>query len=69
MNHFFVALIKLYQFTLSPFIGQNCRFTPTCSSYAIDCLQKHGVVTGSALTIKRLLSCHPWHEGGHDPVP
>ena len=69
MKHFFIGLIKLYQLTLSPFIGQQCRFTPTCSRYAIDCLQKHGAITGSALTVKRLLCCHPWHAGGHDPAP
>lgn len=69
MKHIFIGLIKFYQLTLSPFFGQQCRFTPTCSQYGIDCLQKHGAFNGLLLTIKRLSHCHPWHDGGHDPVP
>jgi uncharacterized protein len=69
ITRIFVGLIKLYQLLLSPFFGQQCRFTPTCSHYAIESLQKHGVLTGFWLTIKRLSRCHPWHDGGHDPVP
>lgn len=69
MRHFLIALIKLYQITLSPFFGQQCRFAPTCSHYAIESIQLHGAFKGVLLTIKRLSHCHPWHEGGHDPVP
>ena len=69
MNRLFIALIRLYQITLSPVFGQHCRFTPTCSNYAIEALQKHGILRGSWLGAKRLLSCHPWHQGGYDPVP
>lgn len=64
-----VALVKGYQLALSPFFGQQCRFTPTCSQYAIEALQTHGSVKGLWLTLKRLLRCHPWHAGGHDPIP
>jgi len=53
---------------LSPFIGNNCRFYPTCSHYAEDALQKYGAFKGSMVAAKRLLRCHPWHEGGYDPV-
>jgi len=69
MSKFLIALIKLYQLALSPFFGQHCRFTPTCSQYAIESIQAHGALKGFLLTIKRLSRCHPWHVGGHDPVP
>ena len=69
MNKIFIFLIRVYQVTLSPVFGQHCRFTPTCSNYAIEALQKHGILRGGWLGLKRLFSCHPWHEGGFDPVP
>lgn len=69
MTSFLVAFIKGYQIILSPYFGQQCRFTPTCSHYAIQALQTHGTFKGFWLTIKRLSRCHPWHAGGHDPVP
>jgi putative membrane protein insertion efficiency factor len=65
----FIALIKLYQWIISPAIGPKCRFTPTCSQYAIEALKKHGVFKGLWLTIKRLGRCHPWGGHGYDPVP
>ncbi|MBA3956942.1 MAG: membrane protein insertion efficiency factor YidD [Parachlamydiaceae bacterium] len=61
--------IRLYQFCLSPFVGQSCRFYPTCSHYAYKAFQTHGVFKGFWLMTKRLLKCHPWHPGGHDEVP
>ncbi|HEY8354234.1 MAG TPA: membrane protein insertion efficiency factor YidD [Methylophilaceae bacterium] len=64
-----VAVIRLYQLTLSPYFGQQCRFSPTCSQYAIEAIAKHGACRGSVIAAKRLLRCHPWHDGGHDPVP
>jgi uncharacterized protein len=64
-----IWIVRLYQWTLSPFIGRQCRFLPTCSAYSIEALQKHGAVRGSYLTIYRLARCHPWCAGGHDPVP
>jgi uncharacterized protein len=69
ITSFLIALIKIYQIALSPYFGQQCRFTPTCSHYAIQALQTHGTFKGFWLTIKRLSHCHPWHRGGHDPVP
>ncbi|MCB5185716.1 membrane protein insertion efficiency factor YidD [Methylobacillus gramineus] len=64
-----IGMIKIYQWTLSPFIGQSCRFFPTCSQYAIEAMHKHGALRGAFYTIRRLSRCHPWHAGGHDPVP
>jgi|CXWL01.1.fsa_nt_gi putative membrane protein insertion efficiency factor len=64
-----VALIRLYQWTLSPLLGRQCRFHPTCSKYAVEALQTHGPVRGFALMIRRILRCHPFHKGGYDPVP
>jgi uncharacterized protein len=64
-----ICLIKSYQYLLSPFFGQQCRFAPTCSQYAIEAIQKHGALKGMYYTIRRLLRCHPWHTGGHDPIP
>ena len=69
MKYIFIGFVKIYQITLSPFIGQQCRFTPTCSYYAIDSFKQYGALVGSVLTIKRLLRCHPWQTGGHDPLP
>ena len=62
-------MIKLYQFLLSPLLGQNCRFHPTCSQYAIEALNEHGPLKGGYLSIRRILKCHPFNEGGVDPVP
>jgi len=64
-----IALVKGYRLLLSPWIGSACRFTPTCSLYAIEALEKHGAASGSYLTLARLARCHPWCQGGHDPVP
>ena len=69
MTRFFIAVIRAYQIALSPFFGLHCRFTPTCSQYAIESMQAHGAFKGCLLTIKRLSQCHPWHAGDHDPVP
>jgi len=64
-----IGIIKLYQLLLSPYMGQQCRFYPTCSHYAIEVFKLHGIFLGFFLTLKRLLKCHPWHTGGHDPIP
>lgn len=69
MARILVWIVKAYQLILSPFLGQNCRFYPTCSQYSVEALQKHGALRGSYLTIRRVLRCHPWCDGGHDPVP
>ncbi len=65
----FIGLIKLYRITLSAYIGNQCRFYPTCSHYAEEAIKTHGPAKGILLAVKRLLKCHPWHEGGFDPVP
>lgn len=64
----FIFIIKLYQWVFSPFVGQHCRFYPTCSHYMIEAIEKHTLIIGVPLGFKRLLKCHPWHEGGYDPV-
>ena len=69
MTRFLIAFIRLYQVALSPFFGQQCRFNPTCSHYAIACIQKYGAIRGTGLSVRRLARCHPWHAGGSDPVP
>jgi len=69
LSAFFIALIKVYQFTLSPFLGKQCRFVPTCSQYGIEAIQKHGALKGSWLAIKRIVRCNPWGGSGYDPVP
>ena len=65
----FVFLIKIYQFLISPIIGKNFRFNPTCSNYALEALKKHGLVLGMYYSIIRISKCHPWGGSGHDPVP
>jgi putative membrane protein insertion efficiency factor len=62
-------LIRGYQLALSPLLGPNCRYYPTCSQYAIEAMETHGSLRGTWLAIKRISRCHPWHEGGFDPVP
>ena len=64
-----IGMIRLYQVTLSPFIGRACRYTPTYSNYGIEAIRKHGPFKGSWLTLKRVLSCNPWGGSGYDPVP
>ncbi|MVT44088.1 membrane protein insertion efficiency factor YidD [Chitinophaga oryziterrae] len=65
----FIFLIRIYQWFISPLLGNKCRYTPTCSQYGIEALKKHGIFKGGYLTLKRFLSCHPWGGHGHDPVP
>jgi len=64
-----MALVRGYRLLLSPWLGNSCRFEPTCSVYALGALERHGAVAGSYLTLKRLGRCGPWCAGGHDPVP
>ncbi len=69
MARLLMALVRAYRFFLSPWLGSACRFEPTCSLYALEALRQHGALTGSRLSAGRLLRCHPWCAGGHDPVP
>jgi putative membrane protein insertion efficiency factor len=69
MKSLLIALIDGYKLLLSPFFGTQCRFYPTCSSYAREAIETHGSFRGSWLALRRILKCHPWHPGGVDPVP
>lgn len=69
MRTILILLIKAYRLTLSPFIGGQCRFHPTCSCYTEQAIEHHGPLRGSWLGIKRIARCHPWHDGGIDYVP
>ncbi len=69
MRFMLIAIIKFYKYFISPLLGDRCRFYPSCSSYSLEALQLHGAIIGSYLSLKRLLRCHPFHEGGIDPVP
>ena len=64
-----LALIAIYRYTISPLLGQRCRFYPSCSAYAAEALERYGPFKGSWLALKRIGRCHPFHPGGHDPVP
>ena len=69
MKRIFIGIIRVYQKILSPLLGAQCRYTPTCSQYAVEALQKHGALKGSWLAFKRILSCNPFGGHGYDPVP
>jgi putative membrane protein insertion efficiency factor len=69
MSRFLQFLIRAYQVTISPYLGDHCRFTPSCSAYAMEAIQKHGSLRGGWLAIKRIGRCHPFCDGGYDPVP
>lgn len=69
MRYLLLIPIKLYQWLISPLLGSNCRFQPTCSQYAYDSVKEYGLLKGFILGAKRIGKCHPWHEGGFDPVP
>ena len=69
MQSLLIGLVRGYRLLLSPWLGSACRFEPTCSQYSLQALQQHGAAAGSYLTLRRLVRCHPWCDGGHDPVP
>ena len=70
MKRLLIILIKGYRYIVSPLLGQNCRFHPTCSQYAIQAIEKHGVLRGGYMAVYRILKCHPWYQGKMiDPVP
>ena len=65
----FLMLIRFYKAVLSPYMGRNCRFTPTCSTYTYEAIEKYGILKGGWLGLRRILRCHPWGGSGYDPVP
>jgi putative membrane protein insertion efficiency factor len=65
----FILLIRFYQYVISPAIGPKCRYTPTCSNYALEAFKKYGPIKGFWLSLKRISRCHPWGGSGYDPVP
>ena len=67
--YFLLSAIKFYQFFISPILGQNCRYLPTCSEYTIQAIKKFGLIKGSGLSLNRISKCHPWGNHGYDPVP
>jgi len=69
MRTILIGLIHVYRALVSPMLGPNCRFYPTCSCYAQEAIDRHGVLRGGWLGLRRILRCHPWHPGGYDPVP
>ncbi|CUB06320.1 MAG: membrane protein insertion efficiency factor YidD [Tepidiphilus sp.] len=69
MRRLLMALIRGYQLAISPWLGRNCRFHPTCSQYTLEAIERHGALKGLWLGLRRVLRCHPFHPGGHDPVP
>ena len=64
-----IIIIRAYQYLISPYLAPSCRYTPTCSEYAIEAFQRFGFFRGLVLSVRRVVSCNPWHHGGHDPVP
>ncbi len=69
MRRLLMALIRGYRLAISPWLGRNCRFHPTCSQYTLEAIERHGALKGLWLGLRRVLRCHPFHPGGHDPVP
>lgn len=69
LQFIFLLPVYFYRYSISPLLGPRCRYTPTCSQYAIEAVKKHGIIKGGWLAIKRISSCHPWGGSGYDPVP
>ena len=69
MKRLLIALLRIYQYAISPFLGRRFRYYPSCSEYAVEAVEKHGAIKGGWLGVKRVCRCHPWHPGGYDPVP
>lgn len=69
MGRFVILFVRVYQYLISPVLGPHCRFYPSCSHYAVEAIECHGLGRGLLLAVRRLSRCHPWHPGGVDPVP
>lgn len=69
VSRLLALLVRGYRYAVSPVLGMHCRFHPSCSAYALEALERHGAARGAWLALVRVARCHPWHPGGHDPVP
>lgn len=69
MRKILIGIIRIYQYAISPYLPPHCRYTPSCSSYAVEALGRFGILRGGWMALKRIARCHPWHEGGYDPLP
>ncbi|MCQ9377269.1 membrane protein insertion efficiency factor YidD [Methyloversatilis sp. XJ19-49] len=69
MKSLLLSVLAVYRYAVSPMLGANCRFLPSCSEYATEAIRRHGSLRGSWLSLRRIARCHPWNPGGHDPVP
>ena len=69
MKTVLIGALRAYQYAVRPMLGANCRFHPSCSDYAREAIERHGAIQGTALALRRIGRCHPWHPGGYDPVP
>jgi len=69
MRKILIGIIRIYQYGISPYLPPHCRYTPTCSTYAVEAISRFGILRGGWMALKRIGRCHPWHEGGYDPLP
>jgi len=69
LKFLFINIIKIYQRFISPFFPSSCKFSPSCSKYGIEAINKYGALKGTFLTLKRIIRCNPWNKGGYDPIP
>lgn len=69
MKWLLMGVVRFYRYAISPMLGSNCRFHPSCSAYALEAVERHGAARGSILALRRIGRCHPWSDGGYDPVP
>jgi putative membrane protein insertion efficiency factor len=69
MKVLLIGLVRAYRYLLSPWWGSQCRYTPSCSLFAVEALERHGAARGTWMALRRVGRCHPWHQGGYDPVP
>ena len=69
LRKIFIGLIRFYQYAISPYLPPHCRYTPTCSTYAVEAIGRFGILRGGWMALRRIGRCHPWHEGGYDPLP